>query len=267
MSQAFSDFHLRFPRLRPPQAVTAGMAAHTAAAVEGHDERVLLLGVTPALSGIGRELVAVDRSPKMIALVWLGDDERRRVVGADWRWMDPGGDFSAVVGDGSLNCVAYPAGYEQVLARLTVVLRRPARFAVRFFVTPDPCESVEALGAATIAGQVESIHALKWRLAMAIVAERGDVNIAAVDILARFDALFPDRTELMCRTGWTMDEIGTLDFYRGSSDVLSFPTVEQIRAVVPPGFSELRLMKSGDYDLSERCPVVVMDWTGGQSDF
>lgn len=262
MTQAFSDFHLRFPRLRPPQAVTADMAAYSAAAVEEHDERVLLLGVTPALSAIGRELVAVDRNPKMIAMVWPGDDERRRVVEADWRWMNPAGDFSAVVGDGSFNCVAYPAGYEQVLARLTVILRRPARFAVRFFVTPDPCESVEALGEATMAGQVESIHALKWRLAMAIVAERADVNIAAVDILARFDALFPDRTDLMRRTGWTLDEIGTLDFYRGSPDLLSFPTIAQIKAIVPPGFSEPRLLKSGEYDLSERCPVVVMDWTG-----
>lgn len=263
MSKGFSDFHLRFPRLRPPQAVTADMAAHTATAADGHHQRVLLLGVTPALTVIGRELVAVDRSPKMIANVWPGDDGRRRVAEADWRWMDPGGDFSAVIGDGSFNCLVYPAGYEQVLARLTVLLRRPARFAVRFFVTPDPCESVEALGEATLAGWVESIHALKWRLAMAIVAEQESANIAVTDILSRFDALFPDRTELARQTGWTIDEIETLDFYRGSSDVLSFPSVTQIEAVIPAGFANVRLLKSGEYDLAERCPVVTMDWTGG----
>lgn len=263
MSQAWSDFHLRFPRLRPPQAVTPEMAGHTAAAVEGHEERVLLLGVTPALATIGREMVAVDRSANMIANVWPGDDDRRRVVEADWRWMAPGGHaFSAVIGDGSFNCLVYPAGYEQVFARLAVVLERSARLAVRFFVTPDECEGVDALGEATRAGRVESIHALKWRLAMAIVAQQGSVNIAAIDILTRFDALFPDREALARQTGWTADEIGTLDFYRGSADVLSFPTVAQIRAAIPPGFSNFRLLGSGGYDLAERCPLVVMDWAG-----
>ncbi len=262
MSRAWSDFHLRFPRLRPPQAVTQDMAAHAAAAVAAHDDRVLLLGVTPALSMIGRELVAVDRSPKMIELVWPGDDGRRRVVEADWRAMEPGGSFSAVVGDGSFNCIGYPHDYAAVFARLATILRRPARFAVRFFVTPDRCESVEELEQATRTRGVESIHALKWRLAMAIVAERGEINLAAIDILARFDALFPDREVLARQTGWALDEIETLDFYRGSADWLSFPTIAQIRSTIPPGFSEPRLLPSGDYDLSERCPVVTMDWTG-----
>jgi hypothetical protein len=263
MSQAWSDFHLRFPRLRPPQAVTREMAAHTAAAVAGHDERVLLLGVTPALSAIGRTLVAVDRSPNMVAHVWPGDDDRRRVIEADWRWMEPGGDFSAVIGDGSFNCLAWPAGYEQVFARLGATLRIGARFAVRFFVTPDRCESVEALADATRAAGVESIHALKWRLAMALVAERAEVHIAVVDILARFDTLFPDRDLLSRQTGWTADEIETLDFYRGSADVISFPTVDQIKATVPAGFANVRLLRSGNYDLAERCPVVAMDWRAG----
>lgn len=263
MIGAWSDFHLRFPRLRPPQAVTPEMAAHAAAAVAGHDARVLQLGVTPALSGIGRELVAVDRSPNMITRVWPGDDGRRRAIEADWRSMDPGGDFSAVIGDGSFNCVSYPIDYELVFDRLVAILRRPAVFAVRFFVTPEACESVEALAEATRSGDVESIHALKWRLAMAIVAEQGEVNISAVDILARFERLFPDRAMLMRQTGWSIEEIETLDFYRGSSDVLSFPTIAQIAAVVPPGFSQPSLLSSGSYDLSDRCPLVTMVWSGG----
>ncbi len=262
MSEAWSNFHLRFPRLRPPQSVTPETAERIAEALGGRDDRVLLLGVTPALSDIGTTLTAVDRSPAMIALVWPGDDRRRRAIEADWRSMDPGQDFSAVIGDGSFNCLRYPDDYRDVFARLGVVLRRPAGFVVRFFVTPDACEGIAALVAATLAGTVESIHALKWRLAMAICAERDTVNIAAIDILAQFDRLFPDRARLIERTGWTADEIETLDFYRESADVLSFPTVAQIRAVLPPGFSEPQLIGSGDYDLSERCPLVVMDWTG-----
>lgn len=262
MSEAWSEFHLRFPRLRPPQSVTPETAARAAAALEGHDDRVLLLGVTPALTDIGRELVAVDRSANMIATVWPGDSDRRHVVQADWRVMAPGGDFSAVIGDGSFNCVSYPDDYIAVFARLQTLLRPGARFVLRFFVTPEPCETVAALAEATRAGQVESIHALRWRLGMALCAERGEVDIAVTQIHALFDRLFPDRAELAARSGWTMDEIGTIDFYCESPDRLSFPTLTQIRAVVPPGFANLRAIGSGDYDLAERCPLVVIDWAG-----
>ncbi len=262
MSEAWSEFHLRFPSLRPPQSVTPDTAARVAAALEGHDDRVLLLGVTPALTGIGRSLVAVDRSANMIANVWPGDDARRHVVEADWRAMDPGGDFSAVIGDGSFNCLAWPGDHAAAFARLGALLRPGARFVLRFFVTPEPCERIAALADATQAGQVESIHALRWRLGMALCAERGAVNIPVTDIYALFERLFPDRALLAGQTGWTIDEIGTIDFYRASPDIISFPTMRQIRAAVPPGFSDVRLLSSGDYDLAERCPLVVMDWIG-----
>lgn len=263
MTEAWADFHRRWPLLRPPQAVTQELAARFAAALDVDDERVLLLGVTPALAGIGRSLVAVDRSANMIANVWPGDDQRRRVVEADWRSMDPGGrPFSAVIGDGSLNCTAYPDDYRAVFARLAALLRGGARFVLRFFVTPDACESVDALAKAVLAGRVESVHALRWRLAMAACAERGSVNIAVTEILALFDRLFRDRAALASVTGWTMAEIATLDFYRDSPDWLSFPTIAQIRATVPKGFSDLRLVSSGEYPLSERCPLVTMEWRG-----
>lgn len=266
MSEAWSTFHLRFPSLRPPQSVTPDTAARVAAALEGHDERVLLLGVTPALTGIGQGLVAVDRSANMIANVWPGDDARRRVVEADWRAVEPGGDFSAVIGDGSFNCLAYPGDYAAVFARLGALLRPGARFVVRFFITPEPCESIAALADATRAGRVESIHALRWRLGMAACAERGDVNIPVTRIYGLFARLFPDRTLLAQQTGWAPDQIATIDFYRDSPDVISFPTLTQIQAVIPAGFTAVRLIGSGAYDLAERCPLVVMDWAGQSSD-
>jgi hypothetical protein len=263
MTEAWAEFHKRFPLLEPPQAVTPDLARRFAAALAGRDERVLLLGVTPALAGIGRELVAVDWSPNMIAKVWPGDDAHRWVVEADWRSMRPGAAaFTAAIGDGSLNCTAYPHDYAAVFARLAALLGQQGRIALRFFVTPDHCESVDALAAATLSGRIESVHALKWRLAMAACAERGIVNIPVVEILALFNRLFPDREALGRATGWTPEEIATLDFYRGTADVLSFPTMAQIRVTVPAGFSEPLLLSSGDYPLAERCPLVVMEWTG-----
>lgn len=263
MSQAWNEFHKRWPLLKPPQAVTPDTAARIAAAIESHDERVLLLGVTPPLAGIGDSLVAVEQSANMIANIWPGDNERRRAVEADWLRMEFGGDrFSAVIGDGSLNCIGWPGDYQALFARLAVLLRAPARFVVRFYVTPDPCESVAALVDATRAGQVVSIHPFRWRLGMAMAAEQGDANVAPADMLARFDAAFPDRGKLMRETGWTMDEIEVMDLYRGSDARYSFPTVAQIRATVPAGFTNFRLLDSGAYDLAERCPLVAIDWEG-----
>ena len=261
MSQPWAEFHRRFPLLRSPQLVTPEIAANIAAALGGRDERVLLLGVTPALAGIGDALTAVDRSPNMIAHVWPGDDERRQVVEADWRSMEPDGSpFSAVIGDGSFNCLAWPDDYATLFARLGTLLDRPARFVVRFFVTPDVCEGIDALAAATLAGAVESVHALKWRLGMAACAEAGRANIPVVEIRALFDRLFSDREALARRTGWTMEAIAMIDFYRDSPDVISFPTMAQIAATVPAGFSAPLPIASGDYDLAERCPLVTMDW-------
>src|SRR5262245_49163572 len=108
MSQAWSDFHRRFPLLGPPLVVLPEIVEQVAAAIDGHDHTVLLLGVTPVLSELGRSLVAVDRSAMMIEHVWPGNDARRRVVQADWRSMAPdGGPFTAVIGDGSFNCLDF----------------------------------------------------------------------------------------------------------------------------------------------------------------
>jgi len=262
VTEAWSDFHLRFSRLRPPQAVTADMAARMAAAVAGHDERVLLLGVTPALTEIGRSLVAVDRSIEMIRRVWPGNDRRRQVLQADWRSMELDGEFTAVIGDGSFNCLHHPDDYTRVWARIGRMLRRGGRIGLRFFVTPEACESLDDLVEATRAGRVESAHALKWRLAMAMAAESGKANVPAIDILAEFNRRFPQRLELVQLTGWAADDIGLFDAYERSSDVISFPTLGQIKKTIPPGFSDMRLLPSGDYDLAERCPLLTMNRDG-----
>lgn len=263
MTQPWSEFHKRWFKLQPPQRVTDEVAARFAAAVARHDDHVLLLGVTPQLAGIGRKLTAADRSENMIASVWPGDDARRQVVKTDWRDMTfAGRPFSAVIGDGSFNCLDYPNDYRTVLARLGNALSAGAQFAVRFFMTPAHCESLDALAQKTRSGDVESVHALKWRLAMADVTERGDPNIAVARIRDLFNTLFPDRTALARQTGWSAEDITTIDNYRESPDRLSFPTEAQLRAVIPPAFCDLRLVASGRYDLAERCPIATMTFAG-----
>jgi hypothetical protein len=83
----YSPFHQHFRVLKPPLEATAETAEAVASAIGDRRKRVLLLGVTPRLAGVGTETTAVDWSGAMIARVWPGDTERRRAVEADWRTM------------------------------------------------------------------------------------------------------------------------------------------------------------------------------------
>src|SRR5262249_23614697 len=75
---------------------------------------VLLLGVTPDVVGMkwppATRLLAVDSSQSMIQALWPKDNDSARVVCADWRQLPfRKASFQAVMGDGVLNTVRYPA--------------------------------------------------------------------------------------------------------------------------------------------------------------
>src|ERR1044071_10147553 len=73
-----------FGRLAPPLRPSPTDVANLGRAIAHEDKRILLLGVTPELSVLGRELTAVDNSPRMLAHVWPGDRECRRAILGDW---------------------------------------------------------------------------------------------------------------------------------------------------------------------------------------
>ena len=171
----------------------------------------------------------------------------------------PERSFSAALGDGSLNCLEYPSAYQRLFRELARVVQPGGRVAIRVYVTPDPCESTAAVRGLTMAGRVETIHALKWRLANALCAERVQPNVSVQCILDVFNREFPDRRALRCATGWTDFELAQIDAYDGSFDVYSFPTMKQILASITDDFDTPRLVPSGTYELAERCPLLVMD--------
>jgi hypothetical protein len=111
-------------------------------------------------------------------------------------------------------------------------------------------------------GRIRSFHAFKWHLAMAIATEAGDPNVRVERIHEVFNEAFPDRALLAGAAGWREEDIATIDVYRGSWEVYSFPTFAQFRATLPEGLVNLRQVPTGSYELAERCPLVTMDVAG-----
>jgi hypothetical protein len=92
------------------------------------------------------------------------------------------------------------------------------------------------------------------------VAARDGANVARAAIKHAFDETFPDRAALLRGSGWTEDDLAAIDWYKDVPDIISFPTAEEILAVVPQAFTNRRFAPSGTYELAERCPIVVMDY-------
>ncbi len=243
------------PPLRPPAAAVDAIARQLA----GHAGPTLLLGVTPELAPIADDLTAVERSAAMIDAVWPGDEGRRRAVLGNWQDLASiGGRYVAAVGDGSLNSLPM-AAYTVVFAQLAGVLELGARIAIRTFVRPAEPAPLASVGERVATGPVGGFHAHKWRIAMAVAGEAGRADIAVAEILAAFEALHPDRDALVAATGWDRAVVDTIDGYRGSAEVYSFPTAGQLLAAVPAPFVDPRLVPSGEYELADCCPLLVAD--------
>lgn len=244
--------------MRPPLRANGEVVCALAELIAGRDERLLLLGVTPELSGLGQDLTAADWSEEMIARIWRGDCADRRAVRANWLelpgFMEP---FSAVVGDGSLNMLHWPGDYEKLYAGLSRAVAPGGRIAVRCYLAPETCETAGHLAAEVRSGAV-GFHAFKWRLAMMLARQQGNPNVSVRKILEMFEALFPDRAALANESGWSMETIAEIDAYRDSAAIYSFPTADELLSTAGK-LSNPRLAPAGSYELAERCPIFIAD--------
>ena len=156
---AWRGFHRRWPKLKPPLRADADVCAAIRALIAGRDEATLLLGVTPELADLGASTIAVDWNAKLIAFIWPGNTAERRAILGNWLHL-PCADnsISAVIGDGSMNCLHYPAGYDRVFAELARAMRPRARLAVRFYLTPENCDGVARVRDDTLSGRNKGFH-------------------------------------------------------------------------------------------------------------
>lgn len=253
-AESWRDYHKRAPRL--PAELTARVAEQ----IEGHDERVLLLGVTRTFAELGAELTAVDWCEEQIAHLWIGDRPGRRAVLADWREMDVGrGYFTAAVGDGSLSTLVWPEDYRLTLERVAAALVPGGLLVMRCFVAPEEPEPLARVVDEVLAGRVPSFHAARWRMAMAL-ARSGNVPVAAIH--EAFERAFPDRETLAAATGWNRETIDLIDAYKNSDLVFSFLTRAQLLETLADRFTRARFVSSGDYPRAEAYPLLVAERRG-----
>ena len=253
----WNAYHRRWAQLRPPLRPNDEIVSAFRDAIAGQEERVLLLGVTRELADLGRATIAVDRNEAMIKHIWPGDTARRRAQHGEWLSLPlPDRSVTAAIGDGSLSAVTYPDEQRTLLNELARVLRPRGIVALRIFATPEEGETLAQVQRSALDGRIKSFHAFKWHVAMAIATEQGNANVAVAAILDAVNALFPDREQLAAATGWSDQDIATIDVYRGSKEVYGFPTLTQLRAILPPSFEPLQVSPSGTYPLAERCPIV-----------
>jgi SAM-dependent methyltransferase len=251
-------YDLLGPPLKPSSDDVRAIQSAVARGAPGGELRALMLGVTPALAGMrwpeGCSLVAADASFAMVQSVFpwrLG--RRREAICADWRGLPfRSGSCDVVVGDGSLNCLPYPAGYRALATEVSRLLTRRGTFVARCYIQPDERESPEAVAAAV--GAMPSFHHYKFRLMMAL--QRTAREGIAVDEVYRFWASHIGRHAIPAGPGWEPEVVQTIERYRGTETVHTFPTLAELRAALHGVFDEAGLSVPS-YPLGERCPTLV----------
>ena len=253
------EFHQRVKVLGLPQVPDAGIVGGYAGLIAGRDARVLLLGITRALAGLGEHLTAIDFSETQIETLWPGDTASRRAVLGDWRELEPPSErFTAAIGDGCLSALEWPGDYCNVLERVADALEPGGILAVRCYVAPDAREPLEQVADDVLSGRERDWNAARWRVAMA--AADADGNIAARDLAAAWRGLFEPLPDLVQRTGWNLEAMEmVLRSFERATLRYSFVTRAAVLDALPRTLANARFVPSGSYPLAEGCPFLVAE--------
>ena len=213
---------------------------------------ILLLGVTRELTLAFENVLAVEREPNMIANVWLGDTDSKRVIHNDWLKVQfPLERFGGAVGDGSINQVAFPHDQLQLLDRILDWLEPGGTFACRMYTRPDTAITLDDLRRE---GLTPTINWSAYRRMLSMyLAEIEGQTIHTRNITGVFNELFPDRSILP----WTQQELEMIDTYATSKLQSCLPTRKELEQIIPARAREVQFLDVGDYDLAHCCPVLT----------
>jgi len=225
---------------------------------------VLVLGVTPELCRLplnsGSRIIAADNSADMIRALWPGSIRPRdEAICSDWRSLPlAANSIHLVLGDGTFSMLPYPAGYAALCAELRRVLRSQGRCVIRCFTQLEKRETLEEVLADLDRGRIGNFHILKWRLAMAWQSD-ADAGVSVGEVWNIFHETWKDFDALAKRYAWPIEELRTIEVYRGMSTRYTFPTLAQYHDFFPThGFHVIKTIFPA-YELGGRCPTLVLD--------
>ncbi len=251
--------------LRPPREATSMMYELVTPFLQKDFCRheLVLLGVTPEIVALpwpeNVNFRAFDQSEEMIASVWQPNPAiLSSVEQACWQSM-PVDESSVdlILGDGCTTQLPDKLAYQKLFTELARILQPNGTIVMRCFIRPPLQESLDQVVRDAFAGTINYFGSLKWRIAMALVEQQDHFSIRVSDIFDTFNDLFPDRGQLALIAGWPPEMIETIERYHQSDTCYTFPSLTQLETLLSQWFT-ISEVHWGHYELSERCPVLVL---------
>lgn len=230
------------PPLNPNQEIIDGFTSLVL--TSGH---ILLLGVTAKIHAAYTHITAVDYSEAMIERVWPGNTDSKTVSLDNWLTVDlPKHTFDGIIGDGSVNMLAYPLEVRAIFKRSLLWLKPGGVFACRMWTRPATPVTKERI-LAEVANPTMGFTAFR-RLFNMLIADRDGSIFPVTKIAELFDEMFPDPSVLP----WP--DTSSIDAYRTSTATSWFPTRQEILDIAPAGS---RFVDVGTYDIADTCPILT----------
>ena len=230
------------PPLNPNQEIIDGFTS-----LVPTNGNILLLGVTRKIAEAYDQVTAVDYSSAMIERVWPGNTDSKQAHYDNWLAVDlPLAHYDGILGDGSVNMLAYPVGVRQLFKRTLSWLKPGGVFACRFFTRPNTPVTREHI-LAEAANPTMGFSAWRRLFNMRLAEQHGGI-FPVTEIPKLFDELFPDPSVLP----WT--NIDAINDYRTSTATSWFPTRREVLDIAPAGS---RFVDVGTYDIADTCPILT----------
>jgi len=223
---------------------------------------VLLLGVTPEITNMvwpsNTKLLAVDHMIDMIKYVWTGNSKiQADAICSDWvnlplqqKWAD------IIIGDGCFTLLEFPNQYLHAINSLKKVMADGAYLALRLFVQARQPETSAVVFDDLYKGRIANFHVFKWRLAMSLQKDISQ-GVCVGDIWEAWNKKGKGNEHLALHLKWPLDEINTINTYKGSESVYYYPDIDAIRELFSHEFSEVDNIVE-NYELAERCPLLIL---------
>jgi hypothetical protein len=227
---------------------------------------VLILGVTPELVRItwpkNTKLYAIDLHLSMLQSILPTDTAIKPIaISGDWLELPfVHSSMNLVVGDGCYSSLRVH-DYAQMNKEIQRVLKPSGQLMVRFFSKLDLHQSrnqaLANLHQAIATKKINNFHAFKLQLAMALHDDLLS-GVRLGEVWNCWNDQFKTKiNKLKQELNWNDEVIATIDNYKDSIVVYTFPSLSEIRKSLSMVFTEQQIFMPS-YALGSACPTLQL---------